>query len=210
MKKIIIISLILGVFFTCAGWDFSSMSKKGSEAKILSILKRFQICSNLYQMEQGRYGKLQELYEWDKREMGEELYRAWDGHNNPQPLGGYLFTNIDRDASGAALDLREQIGLCAYPAEPEKTGDYIFCMLADLRDPDEIDGSIEQNSFISHGQEWTLYKARYEDIKGPVRRWPTKSELKTKFHAREKLTPEEGLEKARDIYKRAQDEIRQE
>jgi hypothetical protein len=143
---------------------------------------------------------LRELYE-DGAYRGiisQAFFNAWDGHSQPQPLAGYLYASIDRDSTGAPLDRFNYAGLCAYPAEPGKTGDLIICILADPRhfQAKEIG---DFGAAVSHGEEWTFYKARYEDVGKPVRRWPSDRTLRETFQAVDKRTPEQGLREAQRL-----------
>ncbi len=72
--------------------------------------------------------------------------------------------------------------------DPVKMVDDILCVLVDSRKfkPE----SISEEGFVSHGEEWTFYRARYRDIGGPLRRFPSDSELQRKFVPFSKLTLE--------------------
>ena len=150
-------------------------------------------------VETGRYGSLPELYEEDIYQgvINDAFYNAWDGLDEPEPLGGYLYSSIETDVYGAPLDRMNYAGLCAYPAEPGKTGDLIICILAD---PRHFQGeSIKEYGGISHGEEWTFYTALYEDIGEPLHSWPSDETLAETFQALKKRSPKEGLREARRL-----------
>jgi hypothetical protein len=88
-------------------------------------------------------------------------------------------------------------GLCAYPAEPGKTGDLIICILADPRHFEEE--SIKEYGGVSHGEEWTFYTALYEDIGEPLYNWPSDETLTETFQALKKRSPREGLREAQRL-----------
>ena len=162
--------------------------KVANETNALSNLKRYQVATSLYQVEEGEYGTMSELYEADQGIIDQALYDAWDGNPDPRPLGGYLFSEIVHDTDGGPLEVDERAGLCAYPVGPGKMGHDILCVLLDSRKfkPEPIG----EEGFVSQGEEWTFYRARYRDIGGPVRRFPSDSELQRKFVPLSKLTPE--------------------
>ena len=97
------------------------------------------------------------------------------------------------------LDRRNRAGLCAYPADPDGVADKVFCILADLH---RLDAQVDANEygFVSHGEEWSIYKAKYEDVGGPIRRWPSERELRLRFQEIGKLTPMQGLKKSQQVY----------
>ncbi len=207
MKQIAIGFWMLAVcaMIGCERTDYSSLFegtkeyKQAHETSAMSYLKRYQTATSLNQVEYGRYSNLPDLYEEGgyRGLIDEAFYEAWDGHDDPQPLGGYLFSDVDADANGAPLDREDRAGLCAYPSKPGESGDHIICVLADPRhfkaEP------ISAGGFVSHGEEWTFYKAKYEDIGEPVRRWPSDGELGGVFQPYQKRTPAEGLREAQRL-----------
>ena len=97
------------------------------------------------------------------------------------------------------MDYVNYAGLCAYPAKPGKTGDLIICILADPQNFQE--GMSGDFPTVSHGEEWTFYKAKYKDIGEPVRSWPSDETLQETFQALKKRTPQEGLREAERLVK---------
>lgn len=189
-----LLAIIPGVLATaallgCENPDAASLFEDSKEyryaraTQAMSYLKKYQVAANVSQVETGRYGLLQNIYENGDPSglISDELYQAWDGHVSPQPLEGYLFSSVETDPSGAPIDQSERAGLCAYPSEPGKTGDLIVCVLADPRH--FTAEALEGGGYVSHGEEWTFYSASYEDIGEPVRHWPSDDELAGKFRA---------------------------
>ena len=174
--------LALGAMFGCA-------FRIANETNALSHLKRYQVATSLYQVEEGegKYGTIEELYEAGQGIIEQALYDAWDGNPDPKPLGGYL-SEIVHDTDGEPLDFRERAGLCAYPVGPGEMGGSILCVLSDSRrfKPEPI----SEEGFVSHGEEWAFYRASYRDIGGPLRRFPSDSELQQKFVRLSQLLPE--------------------
>ncbi len=166
--------LALGMMFGCT-------FNIANETNALSHLKRYQVATSLYQVEdgEGKYGTMSELYEAGQGIIDQVMYDAWDGNPDPRPLGGYLFSEIVHDTNGKPLDFRERAGLCAYPVGPGTMVDHILCVFVDSRKfkPEPI----FEDGFVSHGEEWTFYRASYRDIGGPLRHFPSDSELQSKF-----------------------------
>jgi hypothetical protein len=205
MKKLAIGFLVLLAFALhgCYGlFEGSEPLKRARETKALSLLRQYQTAATFHQVETGFYGSLPELYEDGSYGAGiinEAFYNAWDGHDQPQPLGGYLYSSIDTDWSGAPLDRMNYAGLCAYPSEPGKTGDLIICALAD---PEHFqEGMSGDFPAVSHGEEWTFYTAMYVDVGEPLHSWPSDETLEETFQALKKRTPQEGLRDARRLSK---------
>lgn len=175
--------LALGMMFGCT-------LNIANETNALSHLKKYQVATSLYQVEEGegKYGTMSELYEAGQGIIDQVMYDAWDGNPDPRPLGGYLFSEIVRDTNGQPLDFRERAGLCAYPVGPGQMGEDILCVFADSRkfNPEPI----SEDGFVSHGEEWTFYRASYGDFGGPLRQFPSDSELQSKFIPLQKLTLE--------------------
>ena len=171
------------------GMMFGCTFQVANEVNALSNLKRYQVATSLYQVEEGagKYGTMSELYQADQGIIDQALYDAWDGNPDPKPLSGYLFSEIVHDTNGEPLDFSGRAGLCAYPVGPDKMGD-ILCVLADSRKFKPEPASEED--FVSHGEEWTLYRAKYSDIGGPLRRFPSDSELQRNFVPLSKPAPE--------------------
>ncbi len=167
---------------------FGCAVKVANETYALSNLKRYQVATSLYQVEEGEHGNMSELYEADQGIIDQTLYDAWDGNPDPRPLGGYLFSEIVHDTNGEPLEGSGRAGLCAYPVGPGKIGHDILCVLLDSRKfkPEPI----AEEGFVSHGEKWTFYRARYRDIGGPVRRFPSDSELQRKFVPLSKFSAE--------------------
>ena len=66
-------------------FEHSEAYKRARETKDMSLLKKYQTAASIYQVEMGRYGSLQELYE-DRAFGGiisEAFYSAWDGNSQP-------------------------------------------------------------------------------------------------------------------------------
>lgn len=202
MKRIMTAFLIFGV---CALFGFagsSCTSKKHNETVAMSFLKKYQTAATLYQVEYGRYGSLKEVYEdGSSGVINNDFYQAWDGHNNPQALGGYLFSSIDEDSNGGELDRSDRAGLCAYPEKPGGSGDLIICTFADPADfrAEEIAGGA-----ISHGEEWNFYVANYTTMGKPLRKWPSRNMIETNFTKIQKRNPSEALAEALKMAKEVQ------
>ena len=202
--KFLIFTLIIPVIIGCGDnkgkkdISFADVFKMANETKAMSILKMLQTASAVYMCErEGKYGTIKELYDSGGM-INESIYKAWDGHANPSPISGYLFADITTDANGSPLDRRQKAGFAAYPAKP---GGVIILMLCDPGSLKMPQGGEE--GFVSHGEEWTFYKADYAKIGGPVCCFPSDEELKTKWTAQKKYTPQEALEEARKISEQA-------
>jgi len=186
------------VVLICIGGcaDALLVPQEAYEVKVKADLRKFQSYSAFYYMETGRYGSFEQVLEAVGSEADSDLYWAWDGHADAEPDGGYFFCEIAGGPGGGPLDRRVRTGLCAYPAKPGVTGDYIYCVLADTSALDAM-GSPEEFGFVSRGEEWKMVRARYKDIGGPPRYWPSEAQLKEKFEVLEGISPEEGLRRAR-------------
>jgi hypothetical protein len=171
----LLVSVILAP--SACGRAFLGAEQKANEVSALSQLKKYSTAQALVSVETGRYlHSLPELYEYAGREgiLDEALLKAWDRARDPVPLNGYLFTEVEQEESGARLTDPWRCGLSAFPAVPGRSGDHVMLVLMD-------DGSGPSDlSPISDGG-WRLYRARVEDLTGPVRRWPSQDELQTKF-----------------------------
>jgi hypothetical protein len=197
MLRVNILSFIF-IFIMVLGCQnpYGSFEKKANQVNALSKLKQFQAYTTMYYEENnGFYGRLND----DGTGIDEAFYKAWDKHTNPEPLSGYLFSHIETGLNGLTLNLRERIGLCAYPFKPGKTGDFIYCALADLRVLEKKFSGMAQG-FTSGAEEWTVYKAQYKDLGGPVHAWPAEEDLHTIFQPINKKAPQEGLDEARKLF----------
>lgn len=93
MKKFLTMLLIaaVAVFTGCFEvFEDSPEYKRARETKAMSLLKKYQIAATLNQAETGRYPSLVEIYEASAHSgvITPEFYQAWDGLDEPQPLGG--------------------------------------------------------------------------------------------------------------------------
>ena len=108
--------LAIAALLGCENPDAASLFEDSKEyryaraTQAMSYLKKYQVAANFGQVETGRYGLLQNIYE-----------------NTAEALEG--------------------------------------------------------GGYVSHGEEWTFYTAKYEDIGEPVRHWPSDDELAGKFRA---------------------------
>lgn len=187
MSQKVLIILLLSASLVVACGGTSDYEKRRNETRAMSYLKKFQTAATVHQVEFGRYGDLDDLY--DNGGLEDALFRAWDELDDPQPLGGYLYAHFEKDA--------ERVGLCGYPSEPGESGDLMICTLADPRyfRAEEIAGG----AFVSHGEEWNFYTTDFVSFGGALRRWPTARELDTKFTRIKKRSPEQGLAEARQL-----------
>jgi hypothetical protein len=96
---------------------------------------------------------------------------------DPVPHNGYLFTEVEQDESGSPLTDPWRCGLSASPAVPGKSGDHVLLVLMD-------DGNAPTDTFPVSDGGWRLYRAKVEDLAGPIRRWPSEHELQTRFEER--------------------------
>ena len=173
--------LVLSVLtLSACGEAFLDVMKTSNEVNALSHLKKYSTAQALVSTEFGGYlHDLTKLYEYVGSEgiLDDELLNAWDRAEDPVPLNGYLFTEIEQDESGTRLTDPSRCGLSAFPAAPGRSGDHVMLVLMDDRD-EPPDGSP-----ISDGG-WRLYRAKVEDLAGPIRRWPSENELQTTFEER--------------------------
>ncbi len=94
-------------------FEDSEEFKRARETKAMSFLKKYQTAASIHQAETGHYPSLSELYEDGGYQgiISSAFYSAWDGHDTPEPLGGFQFSEIETDAYGAALDRMNYAGL---------------------------------------------------------------------------------------------------
>ena len=202
MEKIFAVLLITG-FAMLTGcfevFEDSPEFRRARAAKAMSLLKKYQVAATLHQVETGRYPTLAEIYEASEYSgvITPAFYDAWDALDDPRPLEGYLYSEIETDSYGHELERLNYAGLCAYPAEPGKSGDLIICILADPGSFD--DGQIKEFGGVSHGDEWTFYTAIFKDIGEPLYSWPDDELLEEKFTALKKRKPQEGLLEAQRL-----------
>ena len=187
--------MLSGVLSGCGGSQ--DLNKQYNEAKAMSLLKQYATAQALYQTEtSGEYGTLEKLHAGSGY-IQDELYNAWDGNAKPIPVGGYLFSELGKSDTGDDLDPSERAGLAAHPVEPGVSGDKIILMLLDLTDTREPQQGYEEGSFSSLGEDWNYYVADYNRIGNPVTRWPSKSDLESKWTKLEKRSPQEALKAAK-------------
>jgi hypothetical protein len=203
LYRIIWIFLLLSVVAGCQNpLNLENRTyKKAYYVNALSKLRIFQSFTTMCYEERGQYCTMQDLFRGGG--IDEAFYQAWDGHPDPEPLSGYFFSEIERDSRGALLNRRIRTGLCAYPEIPGKTGDLIICALADMTTLDKKFQYMGDEGVVSGSDEWAIYQAMYEDLGSPVKKWPSQSELKTKFQMLHAPTPQKGLQQARDLFDKA-------
>jgi hypothetical protein len=168
---------------------------KADTMQAKSHLKKYQVQQAMYLTEQGRLASMKDLElqgEWDKA-----LQQAWDGQPAPDPLQGFLFSEIDRDENGQPLDHASRAGLCAYPVKPA-AGRPVLCMLLDFRKQAAPDDS-NPESFRSSGDEWNYYEADSTRVNEPVRSWPAAGRWTTVFTRQRKYGAGEAVAEARRI-----------
>jgi hypothetical protein len=180
----------------CIGFGQGSPAiKKANETSALSQLKKYSTVQAFILTEEYRYiHDLDQLVE-DGRSggiFGRRFAAARHGRPNPTPMSGYLFSGIVEDEHGARLDDPFRCGLAAYPANPGVSGDRILLILLN----EEWDTSTGPVS----GGNWRLFWASHEDVRGPVTRWPSDSELRDTYVEIRKRTPEGGLREAEQVY----------
>ena len=152
------------------------IGKSINYSNALSKLREYQVAQAVLVTENDRFSRtLSDLYKESEQAVSSELYRAWDGHDDPVPYKGYFFTDILENSDGSSLDTRIQCGLSAYPAKPGSSGDKIILILLDLRNlminPDKpVSGAMHK-----------IWDAPYDDIGGPVTRWPSENELNSSY-----------------------------
>lgn len=204
MKKnisIIVTVLIVAGFLTGCfeAYDEATEFKRTRETKALRFLKKYQTAASIQKSEIGRYGSLSELYEDGAYQglISKAFYQAWDGHDSPQSLNGYLFSWIENYGYGDEIDSANFAGLCAYPDEPGVTGDLIICVLADPRRFESE--AVNLSGGVSKSKEWRFYAAMYSDFGGGVYNWPSDEELEEKFQLLKQGNPEKGLRQAQRL-----------
>ena len=185
MRKAIFLPLMF-VLLSCGRSEIvGDALKKANETQAMAMLKQYQVAQSIYRVEgwgpEFGYARFRDLYEESGggQFLDERTYKAWDGHTYSAPVSGYLIADIDTDRSRRA-------GACAYPLEPGRSGDLMILMLLDDSDPDE----------------WSYYVAPAEEIGDPIRTWPGAATL-GKFRRLEKFSPQEGLDRARDLFDEA-------
>jgi hypothetical protein len=176
--------------FQLAGLDLSEFSghpamKLSNEVAALSELKKYSTAQALMGAETGRFARrISELQQYGGFEgiVDDALLQAWHDSDSPVPLHGYLYADVEEDEWGGRLRDPMRCGFSAFPAEPGVSGDRVFLVLMD-----ETVEPVDPGP-VSHGN-WRLFEAKVEDVSGPVTRWPTETELETKFAERTRTLP---------------------
>jgi hypothetical protein len=178
-KTIVLVVLAAGGFLEVVRMDLSDHPavRFANATSAMSHLRKYSTAQALLSMETGRCThRLPDLFE-DPAFAGiidEPLIQAWHRNENPIPLSGYLFADIEQDEYGRTLDHWGRCGLSAFPVEPGRTGDKTLLIL--------IDETVElANPGPVQGGDWRLYEASAEEVPGPVTRWPSRSELQEKY-----------------------------
>src|SRR5262249_50059570 len=89
-------------------FDKMKIFNKANESMAMSKLKEYQVSESLYktQSNDGSYAAFNELLKGG--ELSASLSKAWNGQANPEPLNGYLFSDILQGDDGSALDRRSR------------------------------------------------------------------------------------------------------
>ncbi|MBA4386917.1 MAG: hypothetical protein C0404_02985 [Verrucomicrobia bacterium] len=180
-----------------------SILNSANSTMAVSCLRQIQSASSIYQVEsEGRYATLKQILE--RGYIGrEELIRALDFKEKPVPLSGYLFTDVTQEADGRPVDLRTKCGYVAYPASPGPAADKVFMLVADTT---QMGAPANQDSFVSHGEEWTIYVAYSTNVAMPVKKMPAAGDIGRIWTPMKKRTPEEALQEAEALYRKAQEQ----
>jgi len=190
---------LLGMVLAACDSTISDSLKKANEAKAMSQLKKYYSGQMIHAIErEGRMVSFKELY--DNKTFGdfidEEFYQAWDGHPDPDPQNGYLYSEIETE-SGSDINRNTKVGLIAYPKSPSIGGGDVIAILIDMGKGGPVipeDYSSEEDFIAAMqqeeqgGKEWDFYTASSDVIKGPVTDWPSESELQSKWEKMKKTS----------------------
>jgi len=180
LKAGLLLAIFVGLGYRFTGdlrGNYREYEKKANEVVALAQLKKYSVAQGLVSVEFGEYARrLDELYREAAYEglISQTLLDALHDSESPVPLSGYLFADVEEDEYGSPLDEGWRCGFSAFPAEPGSTGDHVLLILFDDRAAPEPQGP------VGHGT-WKLFSAHVERVRGPVTRWPTERELRTKF-----------------------------
>ncbi|MDE3119172.1 MAG: hypothetical protein KGL03_09190, partial [Nitrospirota bacterium] len=162
--------------------DTGAIQKKLNETNALAKLRQYQVAQNVLQNETGSFARrLPDLFQkegWPPGRPGmipRELAAAWGQGPNPVPLNGYLFADLTDNADGSQLDPHMQFGLCAYPAEPGRSGDLLMLILLDKRTM-----TISEDKPMSRGGH-AIWARTYKPGDKPVTSWPSQAEFERDF-----------------------------
>jgi hypothetical protein len=162
--------------------DTGAIHKRVNETNALAKLRQYQVAQNVLQNETENFARrLPDLFQKEGGPPGQpamiprELAAAWGQGPNPVPLSGYLFADITENADGTQLDPYSQFGLCAYPAQPGRSGDLLMLILLDQRTM-----TISESKPMSRGGH-TIWARTYKPGDKPVTRWPSQAELERDF-----------------------------
>ncbi len=196
---------LLGIVLGACDSTISDSLKKANEVKIMSQLKKYYSGQIIHSIErQGRMVSFKELYE--NKSFGdfidEEFYQAWNGHSDPKPQNGYLYSEIETE-SGNDINRNIKAGLIAYPKSPGMTSGDVIAILIDMdKNVSAMDGDYSSEEELiaamqqeeQGGNEWNFYTASSDVIQGPVTDWPSESELKSKWNKLKKHRAGDGID----------------
>lgn len=135
----------------------SSTSSVGAYTGALSNLKQFKSLQITYSIKEGEGLYIETLKELnDKQALRLGFFEAWAGHAKPQPMGGYLYTEILPE------DDLDRIGLCAYPADPNSKANMLLILIDD-------------------GPSTSIWTIPYQKIKAPIIEWPDYDDLEANY-----------------------------
>lgn len=162
--------------------DTGAIYKRVNETNALAKLRQYQVAQNVLQNETDSFARrLPDLFQKEGGPPGRpgmiprELAAAWGQGPNPVPLSGYLFADITENADGTPLDPYLQFGLCAYPAQPGRSGDLLMLILLDQRNM-----TISESNPMSRGGH-TIWARTYKPGDKPITSWPSPAEFDRDF-----------------------------
>jgi hypothetical protein len=174
----------------------SAILSQANFSMALSCLKQLQVACSVYQMESdGRFATFSDISKRDYLSR-QDILLAWDRQSKPVPLNGYLFSEITEDSDGSALDLRKKCGYVAYPASRNPADGVAILILANL---ETTPAPVDDDSFVSQGEEWSFFVADVRKVALPVRRFPAPGTLGTVWVGMKKRTPQQALQEAQAL-----------
>lgn len=163
--------------------------RKARETSAFAELKKFSTAQNIVMVENGRFARsLEELEAVGGGVLAPAMVQASHRASPPIALNGYFFSEVEPRTP-------LQAGLAAYPETIGKTGDKVIMILID---EGRGDGPTEERPIS--GDHSRIFFAQAKDVRLPITRWPSETDLTTDWHEIRRRSPEEGMREAERIF----------